>query len=301
MATKWKGKTRGGKFGYQFFIYLIKHLGVKTAYTFLAFIVIHFIPFAPKATASSWFYSRKILKQNIFKSTIFLFKSYYRFGQILIDKVAIGYGLEKKYKFKFENYEKFLEILNDDKGAVIVGAHVGCWEIGAPFFDDYGKKMNIVLYDAEHRRIKEVLEKNKAFVDYKVIAVNNDSLEHIFNIKTALDNKEYVCFQGDRYVTQDKLLTCSFMGEVAKFPAGLFLLASRLKVPVIFYFAMREPHKTYRFYFYTAEPFGRKAGVKPEQVLLKQYVQALESILKKYPEQWFNYYKFWESDSKHNG
>lgn len=294
MATEWEGKTRGGKFGYLFFIYLIRKLGINVAYIFLSFVVIHFIPFAPKATASSWFYSRKIRKQNIFKSVIFLFRNYYRFGQILIDKVAIGSGLVKKYKFKFENYDRFLEVLDDDKGAIIIGAHVGNWEIGTPFFEDYGKKINIVLFDAEHQRIKEILENNKAFADYKIIAVNNDSLEHVFNIKAALDRREYVCFQGDRYVKQDKLLTCNFMGKKADFPGGLFILASRLKVPVVFYFAMREPHKTYRFHFYMAQPVMRKAGVKPEQELLEQYVQALEGILKKYPEQWFNYYKFWK-------
>lgn len=294
MATEWEGKTRGGKSGYLFFIYLIKHLGVSFAYAFLSLVVVHFIPFAPKATAGSWYYSRKILKRNVFRSITFLFKNYYRFGQVLIDKVAIGCGLTEKYTFKFENYERFLEILNDDKGAIIIGAHVGNWEIGTPFFDDYGKKINIVLYDAEHRRIKELLEKNKVTADYKIIAVNNDSLEHVFAIKAALNSKEYVCFQGDRYVKEDKLLTCLFMGKEAKFPAGLFILASRLQVPVVFYFAMREPHKTYRFHFYMAQPVARKAGVKPEQELLEQYVQTLESVLRKYPEQWFNYYKFWK-------
>ena len=293
MAKEWKGKTRGGTFGHLFFIYMIKHVGVNAAYLFLSLIVIHFIPFAPKATASAWFYSRKILKKNVAKSICFLFKNYYRFGQVLIDKVAIGCGLEKRYKFKFENYDRFLEILNDDKGAIIVGAHVGNWEIGTPFFDDYGKKLNIVLFDAEHRRIKGILEKNKAFASYKIIPVNNDSLEHVFSIKAALDSKEYVCFQGDRYVEQDKLLTCSFMGREAKFPAGLFILASRLKTPVVFYFAMKEPRKTYRFYFHMAQPVARKTGVKPEQELLEQYAQTLENILKKHPEQWFNFYNFW--------
>ena len=27
---------------------------------------------------------------------------------------------------------------------------------------------------------------------------------------------------------------------------------------------------------------------------LKQYIQMYESILKKYPNQWFNFYNFWE-------
>ena len=36
----------------------------------------------------------------------------------------------------------------------MIGAHVGNWEIGAPFFDEYGKKINIVMFDAEHEADK---------------------------------------------------------------------------------------------------------------------------------------------------
>ena len=52
MST-WKGKTRGGTFGYLFFIYLIKYLGITAAYGFLSLVVLYFIPFAPKATKST--------------------------------------------------------------------------------------------------------------------------------------------------------------------------------------------------------------------------------------------------------
>ena len=295
MANEWKGRTRGGAFGYLFFIGLIKYLGITAAYIFLSLVVVYFIPFAPKATASSWNYARRIIKLNIFKSTLFLFCNYYRFGQVLIDKIAVGNGMGNKYKFNFDNYGKFIEQLDADSGAIIIGAHVGNWEIGTPFFEDYGKKINIALYDAEYRRIKEILENNTGYTDYKIIAVNNDNLEHVFNIVSALDAKEYVCFQGDRYVNQEKVLTCDFMGKPAKFPAGVFILASRMRVPVIFYFAMREPKRTYRFHFSIIQQpkIQRGSGIKPEQVLLEQYVNELEKIVKKYPEQWFNYYKFW--------
>ncbi|MDR1055413.1 MAG: acyltransferase [Prevotellaceae bacterium] len=293
-TNEWKGKTRGGTFGYLFFIYLIKYLGINAAYAFLNIVIIHFVPFAPKATASVWYYARRILKLGLFDSVIFLFRNYYRLGQILIDKVAIISDQLDKYKFEFDNYEKFIGILGNDTGAIIIGAHIGNWEIGTPFFDDYSRKINIVLYDAEYEKIKKIIERNAFPISYKMIPVNNNNLEHVFNIKSALDNKEYVCFQGDRYVNKDKLLTCTFMGKQAKFPAGLFILASRVRVPVVFYFAMREPSRTYRFHFFAAQPVSHKIGEKPEQLLLEQYVQVLESMVKKYPEQWFNYYKFWK-------
>lgn len=291
--ANWEGKTRGGQFGYMFFIKLIKHLGISAAYVFLAFVVIYFIPFAPKATASTWRYSRHILKLGVFRSVLMLFRNYYRLGQILIDKIAIGGGMVEKYKFKFEHYQEFLDVLNSEQGVVMIGGHIGNWEIGAPFFGDYGKKINIVMYDAEHQKIKEMLEKNSTGHDYKVIPVNNDNLTHVFQITEALNNHEYVCFQGDRYVNAEKLLTANFMGHDAQFPAGPFLLASRLKVPVVFYFAMREKNRTYHYRFTMASPVARTKDKKPEQALLEQYVEIFGKVLNEYPEQWFNYYRFW--------
>ena len=145
MST-WKGKTRGGTFGYLFFIYLIKYLGITAAYLFLSLVVLYFIPFAPKATKSTWFYARHILKYNRIRSLKMLLLNYYRLGQILIDKVAIGNGKVNQYQFKFERYPEFLQLLNSEQGVIMIGAHVGNWEIGVPFFDDYGKKINIVIH-----------------------------------------------------------------------------------------------------------------------------------------------------------
>ncbi len=297
MSTR-KGKTRGGTFGYLFFIYLIKYLGITTTYFFLSLVVLYFIPFAPKATKSTWFYARHILKYSRIQSLRMLLHNYYRLGQILIDKIAIGNGKVNQYQFKFEQYPEFLQLLDNEQGVIMIGAHVGNWEIGVPFFDDYGKKINIVMYDAEHHKIKEVLDKNSQHKNFKIIPVNEDNLTHVFRITEALNKKEYVCFQGDRYLNKEKLLTGTLLGQKAPFPAGPFLLASRMKVPVVFYFAMREPGKAYRFHFIIAEPVTRSKEKKAEIALLEQYTVALERMLKRYPEQWFNYYSFWESAEK---
>jgi predicted LPLAT superfamily acyltransferase len=293
--AEWSGKTRGGAFGYLFFIGLIRMLGVAPAYIFCSlFVVPYFILFAPKATKNIWFYVRKIQKMGRLSSFRLLFLNYYRMGQILIDKIAIGNGMKDKFTFKFENYNEFLDILNSDKEVIIIGAHVGNWEIGTPFFEDYNKKINIVLYDAEYQKIKDIMNENSATADFRLIPVNNDGLEHVFKIKDALTNGEPVCFQGDRFVNEERVLETSFMGKRADFPMGPFLIASKLKTTVVFYFAMREKKRIYRFHFMFAEPIEKQKGVRTEQLLLEQYTNALEKIMKKYPEQWFNYYRFWK-------
>ena len=287
---QWSGKSRGGRFGYQFFVYTIRLLGVRCAYCFLAFIVIYFIPFAPKATRAIWRYNRRQRGLGVFASIKELYCHYYLFGQTLIDKIAMRGGLAERYRYEFDNYTRFLEILNSGQGVVMIGAHIGCWEAGAGFFGTYGKKINIVMLDAEHQQIKDVLEENaNEQNNYNIIALNQNIIDAMLQMKVALNNGEYICFNGDRYIGADNTAEVEFMGSKALFPRGLFQIAAKCRVPVVFYYSMREPNCTYRFIF--EEPqLERK--ITPES-LLEQYAKSLERIVAKYPRQWFNFYDFW--------
>lgn len=286
----WNGKSRGGRFGYQFFVYTIRVLGIGCAYGFLAFIVVYFIPFAPSATRAVWRYNRQRRGLGRWAAAREVYMHYYVFGQTLIDKIAMRGGLAGRYRYEFDNYERFLEILNSGTGVVMIGAHIGCWEAGAGFFGKYGKKINIVMLDAEHRQIKAVLEDNaEAANNYKIIALNRDVVDAVLQMKIALNGGEYVCFNGDRYMGRENTAVVDFLGSQAVFPMGLFRVAAKCRVPIVFYYAMRERGRTYRFIF--EEP---QSGTKPTaESLLADYAQSLERVVRKYPRQWFNFYDFW--------
>ena len=291
---QWNGKSRGGRFGYQFFVYTIRLLGLRCAYIFLAFIVIYFIPFAPKATRAIWRYNRQKRRLGVLASVKELYCHYYVFGQTLIDKMAMRGGLKEKYRYEFDNYTRFLEILNSGEGVVMMGAHIGCWEAGAGFFGTYGKKINIVMLDAEHQQIKDVLEENASQENnYNIIPLNQNIIDAMLQIKVALNNGEYICFNGDRYMEKDHTAVVDFMGSKALFPMGLFKIAAKCRVPVVFYYSMREPNRTYRFIFEEPVIDGKMTTEK----LLEQYVKSLEKIVEKYPRQWFNFYDFWNVES----
>lgn len=294
-GRQWDGKSRGGRFGYQFFVYTIRLLGIRCAYCFLAFIVIYFIPFAPKATKAIWYYNRQIRKFGRLASIKELYLHYYVFGQTLIDKVAMKAGMTDRYHYKFDNYDRFLEILNSGHGVVMIGAHIGCWEAGGGFFGNYGKKINIVMLDAEHAKIKDVLEENADQKNnYKIIALNQDIIEAMIQIRNALGNGEYICFNGDRYMAMDNIRPTKFLGAETNFPTGPFKIAARCKVPIVFYYSMREHGRTYRFMFEEAEMGARP---NPDRIL-EQYVESLERVVTKYPRQWFNFYDFWDTNKK---
>ena len=289
----WEGKSRGGAWGHRFFLFLINQLSIRFAYFFLSFVVIYFILFAPLATQSGWKYFRKIQGFGLFKSGRMLYLNYYRFGQVLIDKIAVRTGQARRYNYEFENYPAFLEVLKGSKGVILIGAHVGNWEIGSGFFGEYAQKINIVMLDAEYQKIKELLEKNLNKAAHKIISIQENDFSHIYLIKEALEKGEYVCFQGDRFIKDQSAKSVEFMGKPAKFSYSLFQLAERMDVPIVFYFSMREKGMKYIFKFVLAKTENDRDTELNAEKLMDSYIRTLEDILKKYPEQWFNYYDFW--------
>ena len=289
MSGEWEGKSRGTVLGYRIFIFFIKKLGIRAAYFLLYFTAFYFCFFAAKSTKSIYYYLRNRLAYSKFKSTIGIFKSYFKFGQTIIDKTAIGSGLKGQFTYEFDGVENITSLLDKGEGGILISAHVGNFELAEYFFEeiDTRAQINLVTTDAEHQDIKEYLESVTKKSNLKFILIGED-LSHIFEINAALNKGELVCFTGDRFFEGTKFLIEELLGQEAKFPAGPFLLASRLKVPVVFVYVMKETAKHYHLY-------ARKTEVKHRdaQGLLKKYTESVEWILNDYPLQWFNYFNFW--------
>jgi len=290
MATQWKGKSRGTVLGYKIFVYSMKTFGLGAAYFILYFVALYFCFFAPTSTKASYYYFRRRQNKSVLKSIINIYRSYYVFGQTILDKVAISSGLRDRFTYDFDGVHLINNVLKEKKGGVLISAHVGNFEIAEHFFGELEDKASISLLttDTEHTAIKEYLESVTNKPNVNLILIQED-LSHIFEINAALARNEIVCITGDRYYEGSKFLEEQLLGEEAKFPAGPFLLASRLKVPVLFVYVMKETNKHYHL-------FARQAKVKHRdaQALLKEYTSSVTSILEKYPLQWFNYFDFWK-------
>src|SRR5690606_16647652 len=101
MSNQWKGKSRGSVLGYKIFVFSIRRLGLGSAYFILYFVAFYFCFFAPKSTGSSYYYFRKRLNYGILKSIVSIYRSYYVFGQTILDKVAISSGLRNRFSYHF--------------------------------------------------------------------------------------------------------------------------------------------------------------------------------------------------------
>ncbi|MBU2938215.1 lipid A biosynthesis acyltransferase [Lacinutrix sp. C3R15] len=294
MTAEWQGKSRGTVFGYKIFVFCMKNFGISSAYFILYFVAFYFCFFASDSTKASYYYFHKRRKNSKLKSFLNVYKSYYVFGQTIIDKVAISSGLRDKFTYHFDGVELINQALKEKKGGILISAHVGNFEIAEHFFGELQENasISILTTDAEHSNIKAYLESVTEKPKVKLILIQED-LGHIFEINAALARNELVVITGDRYIQGSKYLTQDLLDQIAKFPAGPFLLASRLKVPVLFVYVMKETNKHYHLFTRKAEAKHRDA-----QALLKEYTESVSWMLNKYPLQWFNYFDFWETLDK---
>jgi predicted LPLAT superfamily acyltransferase len=287
--SKWDGKSKGTVLGYKIFVFFIKNLGVKVAYFILYFVASYYFISLKYSNKAIFYYFNKRLGLSFLKSKIMVFKSYYTFGKTIIDKVAISAGLRNQFTYEFDGEEILIQLLEEKKGGVLISAHMGNFEIAEYFLSeiDVNFQINLVTSDLEHSAIKNYLESITKKATIKFIIIKDD-LSHIFEINAALARNELVCFTGDRYFEGVKSLSEKLLGEEAHFPAGPFLIASRLQVPVVFVYVMKEPNLHYHLYTRASQSKHRD-----EKGLLKEYIASIEMMIEKYPLQWFNYFDFW--------
>ncbi|GEM_PF-207333 len=129
--------------------------------------------------------------------------------------------------------------------------------------------------------------------------IGMDSLE---KMQDSLAQGGLVVLAGDRTSASApaRCLSVSFLGRQAPFPAGSFLLAGLLRVPVYFVFSLREAGS---FFAPKYNMFVTKSGVSfdcPRQErrerareLCDQFARLLERYCTAYPFQWYNFFDFW--------
>ncbi|MDP4132014.1 MAG: lipid A biosynthesis acyltransferase [Bacteroidota bacterium] len=295
----WQGRSRGNKTGFRIFVWVLRTGGVRPAYFLLSIVSIYYFFFSGKSSRFLYVYFRQRLGYSAVRSILSIYKNYYRFGQTIIDRVVFMSGIPHRFSFDFEGEDHLRKMVEENQGGLLLSAHVGNWEIAGHLLQRLNTKMNIVMFDGEQRQIKEYMESVTGSRSARIILIRDD-LSHIYAIQEALKNNEFVCMHADRYLEGNKTLTGRLLGKTARFPAGPFMLANVFRMPVSFVFAMKE--SALRYHFYASAPkIYSQAKTGGSEEMLNDFCKQMESCIRRYPVQWYNYYDFWEDASNVDG
>ncbi|MCO6461204.1 MAG: hypothetical protein J5I59_07360 [Saprospiraceae bacterium] len=286
MAERWSGRSQAKAKGFSIFIWWIKHLPLIFSYILLSFVALYYLFFSKVANLAlkDYFNKMQLSRPN---AIFHRYKSFILFGQSIIDKLAIYAGAGKRLSFDFENETELRRLAATGKGALLLGAHVGNWEIAGQLLYRIDAPVYVVMRDNEEENIKKLLERHSAGKSFSIIPISEDAT-FVFKIKEALSLGGLVCMHADRYLEGMRTLEGIFLGHSALFPLGPFYLGSRLNVPVAFVYAMKEGRFHYRF------SCSESYTDLDAPTLLNRYLQLLESKAKAYPHQWYNFYPFWQ-------
>jgi lauroyl/myristoyl acyltransferase len=175
-------------------------------------------------------------------------------------------------------------------GLVSVTAHVGNWELaGRLMARTSARRTNVVVAPGELPQLGQWVRRDGAGVRFIARASPRVGLE----LFAALRRGEVVALQGDRAIGTRGDVAIPFFGRPALFPLGPFILARAAGVPVVPAFCVLEPDC--RYSIRVAPPITVKEG--DEEAAAATWVRVLESLLRDYPTQWFNFFDVWHPGS----
>ncbi|TKT90926.1 LpxL/LpxP family acyltransferase [Dyadobacter frigoris] len=287
--NRWDGKTKGSLLGYKIFLFLINALGLNFAYGLLRIVSYYYYLFAEKAKEALLDFYSKALHISGKPALHLVRQNFFILGQTLLDRAAFLLGKDKNFTHTFENEQYLLDIRDKGKGGILLSAHLGNWETAGNLLKGrVTPTINIVMLDAEVESIKKFMDLSTGGSKFKIIPIKND-LSHVISIRNALLNNEFVAIHADRYLEGAKFIELDFLGKKAKFPYGPFVIASKFDAPVTFVFAAKDG----KFSYHLSATTPIEGKMKPEEIA-QLYVAELERKVRQYPEQWFNYFNFFQ-------
>lgn len=296
------GKLRGGRRGIQFFLGALRLLGPRPTYALLVPPAIYFSFASPDVPATMDYHRRVFGPQPWWKRRWLVFKHFFAFGQALIDRTAILAGQTKGFSFAFDGEQNLRAAAAEGKGVLLLTAHVGNWEVAGQLLSRIDVPVNVTGFDNEAPEIRALLTRAQAKQKFQMIPITGSATDAI-PLVAALRRGEIVAMLGDRPYGSPTAKV-PFLGGTAAFPVGAYVLAAIAGSPLVEVFSLRERGGHYQFYGFPAlrphHPPHHQRDAHLRQCVA-QFATNLESVVRRDPLQWYNFFPFWEETPAASG
>lgn len=272
-------------------IVLYRLIGLRPMYATMALVIPFYMLFGHRSYIAAYHFFRKRMRYGLLKSFFSVYRNYYNFGQIILDRFAAYAG--KKFNLNMDGYDKFLRMTEGKDGFIMLSSHVGNYEMAGYTLVSEKKPFKALVFDGETATVMENRLRILGHNHISLIPISGD-MSHVFIMSDALSKGEILSMSGDRLLGS-KCVECTFFGDKARFPVGPFALSIQRKVKVLAVFVMKESINNYHVHIKEINIDGSKKTSREKiEVLAQSFANELELIVRAYPTQWFNYYDFWE-------
>ena len=214
-------------------------------------------------------------------------KTFQYFGKYLADFIRYRKltpaGIRERVSI--QGAEQLEAIRNSPRGAILLTAHYGNWELGGAFIASMGIPIHAVVRPVPSPALERIFHFFREQRGLKVIPLDKAGI----GIAKALKRGEAVALVGDRDFTGNGH-PHAFFGRETSLPRGAAWFARRLGVPIYLGFVTRAPDDTF---ILRLHPPIDPAQVPTEEAIQEKIVAIMEETIARDPCQWFIFDPFW--------
>lgn len=172
------------------------------------------------------------------------------------------------------------------RGAVMVTAHVGNWDVFGRLVAGKGYPLTIAMAREENEAVRSFAQKLRSDGGLQILYTDSSAFA-VLDLLRAIRSNRILAVQIDRPAGGGGDRTVPFFGVPMPFPVGPFALAQAAGAPVLPVLSFLVGHHRYR-----VEVFGPIAvvrGRRAAEAALRQVVGLFEERIFEHPEQWFHF------------
>jgi predicted LPLAT superfamily acyltransferase len=225
-----------------------------------------------------------------------LLHHYYWFASTILDRVYFLHGRFDQFQVTISGVEMLGRVLAAGRGCLLLGSHLGSFEV-VRALGLAREHIDIkVLMDEENAPLMRAFfrEVNPAVAD-TVLQIGR--LDTMLRVQECLDGGGIVGLMGDRLTSQSQAVYCDFLGAKAPFPAGTMRLAHAARVPVVMFFGLYRGGNRYHVHLeLLSEQISLSSDQREEDIRrwTQRYADRLAHYSRQATDNWFNFYDFWQ-------
>ncbi|MEJ2359988.1 MAG: lipid A biosynthesis acyltransferase [Gammaproteobacteria bacterium] len=256
-------------------------------------ITLYFFLFAPKTRVVSKAYLQRMPgKSGNWRE---VFTHLHCFASVVLDRVYFLTDRFDKFDVSIEGAELLQAALAENRGAILLGAHVGSFEAMRCLAIRHAQlPLKIMMYHDHNAMITRVLDELNPKVARSVINLAEPNA--LLQAKEAIEQGGFIGMLGDRLLPNEKSVSVSLLGGEVAFPIGPATLSAMLGVPVFVFFGIYTGSNRYRVTIQLLSE-GRQLARRDRDAFVsettQEYARKIEAVLLQYPYNWFNFYDFW--------
>jgi KDO2-lipid IV(A) lauroyltransferase len=193
-----------------------------------------------------------------------------------------------------------LKLLEEGRGLIILTMHIGHWDLGLKLLSHLNVPVHVVMQSENSEEVARYAHEARSAANVEVHRMGSSPLLGV-ELMTRLMRGELVAIQADRPVGHNVMMT-PFFGAPASLPTGPVQLAMATGAPLLPVFVLLGKGRRYQMHALAPMRVERAASGDNGFVVreaMGRMTEAMESVISRHPDQWFNFYDIWPAEETH--